>query len=94
MNKARGNDRIPAEHFKSYKTLLLRCCIQYSLVAQMVKSLTTMQETWVRSLGWEDILEEGMATHSSTLAWRIPGMGSLVGCPLWGCTESDMTEVT
>ena len=35
-----------------------------------------------------------MATHSSVLAWRIPGMGSLVGCGLWGCTESDTTEVT
>ena len=35
-----------------------------------------------------------MATHSSILAWRIPGMGRLVGCRLWGRTESDMTEVT
>ena len=35
-----------------------------------------------------------MATHSSVLAWRIPGMGSLVGCLLWGRTESDMTEAT
>ena len=35
-----------------------------------------------------------MATHSSVLAWRIPGMGSLVGCRLWGRTESDTTEVT
>ena len=43
-----------------------------SLVAQMVKNLPAMQETWVRSLGWEDPLEEGMATHSSILAWRIP----------------------
>ena len=39
-------------------------------------------------------LEKEMATHSSVLAWRIPGMGSLVGCRLWGRTESDMTEVT
>ena len=39
-------------------------------------------------------LEKEMATHSSVLAWRIPGTGSLVGCRLWGCTESDMTEVT
>ena len=43
-----------------------------SLVAQMVKNLPAMQETWVPSLGWEDPLEEGMATHSSVLAWRIP----------------------
>ena len=39
-------------------------------------------------------LEKEMATHSSVLAWRIPGQGSLVGCRLWGRTESDMTEVT
>ena len=39
-------------------------------------------------------LEREMATHSSVLAWRIPGMGSLVGCRLWGRTELDTTEVT
>ena len=39
-------------------------------------------------------LEKAMATHSSVLAWRIPGTGSLVGCRLWGCTESDTTEAT
>ena len=44
----------------------------HSLVTQMVKNLPAMQETQVRSLGWEDPLEEGMATHSSILAWRIP----------------------
>ena len=43
-----------------------------SLMAQMVKNLPAMQETWVRSLGWEDLLEKGMTTHSSILAWRIP----------------------
>ena len=43
-----------------------------SLVAQMVKYLPAMQETWVQSLGWEDPLEKEMATHSSTLAWKIP----------------------
>ena len=42
------------------------------LVAQTVKNLPATQETWVRSLGWEDPPEEGMATHSSILAWRIP----------------------
>ena len=49
--------------------------LQYSwasLVAQMVKNLSAMQETWVRSLGWKDSLEKGKATHSSILAWRIP----------------------
>ena len=43
-----------------------------SLGAQMVKNLPAKQETWVQSLGWEDPLEKGMATHSSILAWRIP----------------------
>ena len=43
-----------------------------TLVAQTVRNPPAMQETWVRSLGWEDPLEEGKATHSSTLAWRIP----------------------
>ena len=43
-----------------------------SLVAQLVKNPPAMQETWVQSLGWEDPLEKGKATHSSILAWRIP----------------------
>ena len=43
-----------------------------SLVAQMVKNLPAILETWVQSLGWEDSLEKEMATHSSILAWRIP----------------------
>ena len=49
--------------------------LQYSwasLVTQMVKNLFTIWETWVQSLGWEDPLEKGTATHSSILAWRIP----------------------
>ena len=49
--------------------------LQYSwasLVAQLVKNLLAMQETWVRSLGWEDLLEKGKATHSSIPVWRIP----------------------
>ena len=49
--------------------------LQYSwasLVAQLVKNLLAMQETWARSLSWEDPLEKGKATHSSILAWRIP----------------------
>ena len=41
-------------------------------MAQTVKHLPTMQETWVQSLGWEDSLEKEMTTHSSTLAWKIP----------------------
>ena len=41
-------------------------------IAQLVKNLPAMRQTWVQSLGWEDPQEEGMATHSSILAWRIP----------------------
>ena len=48
-----------------------------SLVAQMVKCLPTMRETWVQSLGQEDLLEKEMAIHSSTLAWKIPRMDEL-----------------
>ena len=44
-----------------------------SLVAQMVKNLPAMREIWIRYLRWEDPLEKGIATHSSILAWRIPG---------------------
>ena len=70
--------------------------LQYSwtcLVAEMIKNLPAMQETRVRSLGWEDPLEEGMATHSSILAWRIP-----MDRRTWRATvqeiakESDTTE--
>ena len=43
-----------------------------SLVAQMVRRLPTMWETWVQSLDWEDLLEKEMAAHSTTLAWKIP----------------------
>ena len=53
-------------------------------MAQTVKSLPTMQETWVQSLGWEDTLEKEMATHSSVLAWRIPGTGEPGGLPSMG----------
>ena len=49
-------------------------CGMTSLVAQMVKRLPTMWETLVRSLGWEGALEKEMATHSSSLAWKIPWM--------------------
>ena len=53
----------------------LGCPLQYSwasLVAQLVKNPLAMRENWVQSLGWEDPLEKGMATHSSILVWRIP----------------------
>ena len=62
-----------------------------SFVTQMVENLPEMRETWARSLGREDPLVEGMATHSSILAWRIP-QRSLVGYSPWGGKESNMTE--
>ena len=57
----------------------------------MVKNLPAMWETWVRNLGQEDPLEEGMATHSSILAWRIP-MDRGTWKKTWGCKELDTTE--
>ena len=64
-----------------------------SLVAQMVKNLPAMQETWVRSLGREEPLEKGMAIHCSSLAWRIPWTEkSLSGYSPWSCKGLDMTE--
>ena len=63
----------------------------------MVKNLPAIAGD-IRDLGstpgQKDPLEEGMATHSSVLAWRIPGTGEPGGCHLWGHTESDTTEVT
>ena len=62
------------------------------MVAQMVKNLPAMWETWVQSLGWEDPLEEGMATHSSILAWRIPMDRGAWRATAHGLTEWGMTE--
>ena len=58
----------------------------------MVKNLPIMLETWVRSLGWEDLLEDGMATHSSILAWRIPMDRGAWWATVHGVAESGMTE--
>ena len=69
-----GSGRSPGEG-KGYP-------LQYSwasLVARLVKNLPAMQETWVRSLGWEDPLEKGKAAHSSILAWRIPWTVQFMG---------------
>ena len=65
-------------------------------MAQTVKRLPTMWETWVQPLGREDLLEKEMATHSSILVWKIPkshGQRSLVGYSPWGRKESDTTEL-
>ena len=57
---------------------------QAFLIAQLVKNLPAMRETWVWSLGWEDPLEKGKATHSNILAWRIPCLYSPWGCKDYG----------
>ena len=67
LGRSVGKDRLPTPVFLGFP------------VAQLVKNLPAMWETWVRSLGWEDSLEEGMATHSSILAWRIPWTEELGG---------------
>ena len=63
-----------------------------SLVAQTVKHLPTMRETWVQFLGQEDLLEKEMVTHSSILAWKIPWMEEPGGLQSMGHKESDTTE--
>ena len=66
--------------------------LKASLVAQRLKHLPAMWETWVRSLGWEDPLKKEMATHSSILAWRIPWTEELGGLQSTGRKESDTVE--
>ena len=76
----------PTKTFEGeYKT------IRASLMAQMVKNSSAMQETQVPSLGREDSSEKGMATHSSIVAWRIPWIKELVGYSSWGC--KDLTQL-
>ena len=60
-------------------------------MAQLVKNLPAKQETWVQSLGWEDTLEKGMATHLSILPGEFHGQRSLAGYGPWSCTELDTT---
>ena len=83
-----GSGRLPGEG--------IDCPLQYSwasLVAQMVKNLPAVQETWFQSLGQKDPLEEGMATYSSILAWRIPWTEEPGGLQSMGCRKaSDTTE--
>ena len=78
-----------AERSRNGRSLRKRIKLTTALVAQMVKKLPTICDSWVQSLGQEDTLEWEMATHSSILAWRIlwteePGV--------WGHKESDTTE--
>ena len=77
---------------KNYQLISLSISVT-SLVAQTVKRLHTIRETWVRSLGWEDLLEKEIATHSSTLAWKIPWTEEPGGLQSTGSgKESDTTE--
>ena len=59
-------------HVNKYRPKSSMLLATYSLIAQLVKNLPVMQETWVRFLGWEDPLEKEVAPHSSILAWRVP----------------------
>ena len=80
----------PWDKYYRWGMELAKC---FGYMAQMVKHLSTMWETWVWSLGWGDSLEKEMATHSSTLALKIPRTEELgVGYYPWGCKESGMTE--
>ena len=62
-----------------------------SLIAQLVKNLPAVQETWVRFLSWEDPLEKEMAVHSSILTWTTPWTEKPGGLQIMGSQESDMT---
>ena len=66
--------------------------IWFILGLPWLKNLPAMQETWVRSLGQEDPLEKGIATHTSIFAWRILWTEELVDYSPWSSKESDMTE--
>ena len=78
----------------SNRLLSILYIVVASRVAQTVKNLPAMRETWVRSLSWEDPLEEGMVTHSSILAGEFHGQRSLAGYSPKGHKESDVSEAT
>ena len=81
-------------HITRYKDVFKTTVIKrVSLVAQTVKNTPATRETWVWSLGWEDLLEEAMATHCSLLAWRILKVRGAWQASVQRVTkESDMTE--
>ena len=78
--------------FPLWKHILSTVVYGASLVAQMIKNLPAVQETWIPFLGQEDLLEKGMATHFSIPAWRIPRTEEPGGLQSMGYKESDMTE--
>ena len=75
-----------------YSVIILLSTYTILLVAQMVKNLPAIQETWVQSLIWEDPPEKRMSTHSSILAWRIPWTEEPGRLRKWDQRELDMTE--
>ena len=79
------------ESNKSFSSIPL-VYLRLFMVVQMIKNLLAMPETWAQSLGWEDPLDKGMATHSSVLAWRFPQTEEPGGQQSMGLQESDMTE--
>ena len=80
-------------HTHIYIYICILLYILASLVTQKVMNPPPMQETWVQSLGWQDPLEKGTATHSSILAWRIPmDRGASWATVHGGQKESDSTE--
>ena len=84
---------IPILHKRKLRFIVFKFIVfKTSLVASTVKRLSTMQETWVQSLGWEDPLEKEMAIHSVLLPGKSHGQRSLVGYSPWGRKESDTTE--
>ena len=85
-----GSQRV--EHNLAAKHSTAQTWVGPSLVAQIVKNLPAMPEVWVRSLGWDDPLEKGMATHSSILVGEFHGQRSLMGYSPRSHKESDMAE--
>ena len=75
-------------------SISLSFCFREVLGSSVVKNPPANAEMRVQYLGQEDPQEKEMATHSSVLAWKIPGTGEPGGCRLWVHTQSDMTEVT
>ena len=82
-----GDSCLALQAFRS-----IYCQETASLVTQTIKNLPAMRETWVRSLGWEDLLEKGTAIDSRILAWRIHGQRSWVGYNPWGRKELGTAE--
>ena len=94
LNIILRQERRGASHSESFylSDPLYSLCLFVCLVAQTVKNLPAMQETWVWSLDREDSLQRGRATHSCSLAWRIPWTEAAAGLQSTGSQESDTTQ--